>query len=551
MPRLLRTVGQLTARQVLSRVRHVAWLRTIKRAGPLQRARYAPDPAATGADLRLAAPEGDGLERARALVDDYRAGRVSYLAQEGSTNDWHGAGLPKLWRYERQYHKELVAFAALGLVDEACAMVANWAVACPPTAGDAWEPYPVARRVLAWAEAMALAPGLRPMLAPLLLPQLRLLSTHLEWHLLGNHLICDAAALVAGGAALEAGAGFAAQGAQVLQQELARQVLPDGGYAERTALYHALVARDSLLALSLARQRGMPLRLEEPLSRMLRWLSVARRRGGELPCLNDSTPQAMFIGREALARGLELELLGDDSRGEDVSLPDTGWSIAREGRHELLFEHGPLGPAEQPGHGHSDALSYELLWDGARVVVDSGVSTYDTGPLREFERSARAHATVTVDGQGPDELWAAFRAGGRGQVTARPPRRLGVLRSFEGRVQAFQGWTHDRKLHFAPGRALVVVDRVQARPGQSIVSRVPLAPGFDPRALQLVTLHGARLPDEEGSCAQAFGKRAPRQTIAFAAGADGRVAYAIAAPGAQVSLDGDSVRIDGEAIATA
>src|SRR5207247_7145397 len=134
-------------------------------------------------------------------------------------------------------------------------------------------------------------------------------------------------------------------------------------------------------------------------------------------------PEAKFVAREALARGLDLDLLDPGSdESLDAWLPDTGWTILRDGRHELLFEHGPLGPDEQPGHGHSDALSFELFWNGVPVVLDTGASTYQPGPQRTTDRSVFSHAAVSVDGEGPDELWGAFRAGGRARVESTLPR---------------------------------------------------------------------------------------------------------------------------------
>src|SRR5207253_636147 len=134
----------------------------------------------------------------------------------------------------------------------------------------------------------------------------------------------------------------------------------------------------------------------------------------------------------------------------DAWLPDTGWTIIREARHELLFEHGPLGPDEQPGHGHSDALSFELFWDGAPIVLDTGASTYEPGPQRTYERSCLSHATVSVDGEGPDELWSAFRAGGRARVASEAPRSEQGTHLLRGWLRAHQGWMHERVLAFRP-----------------------------------------------------------------------------------------------------
>ncbi len=47
------------------------------------------------------------------------------------------------------------------------------------------------------------------------------------------------------------------------------------------------------------------------------------------------------------------------------------------------------------------------------MVVDSGVATYEAGPLRAYCRSTRAHNTVEIEGRDQVELWGAFRAGRR------------------------------------------------------------------------------------------------------------------------------------------
>src|SRR5205823_162124 len=292
-------------------------------------------------------------------------------------------------------------------LEHARELVRSWMTACPPPHGDAWEAYPVARRILNWCLAGYIAPVLGAELAAGIAGQVRFLSKHLEYHLLGNHLLCDAAARA-----------------------------------------------------------------------MSRWLASIAREDG-VPYVNDSAPDASPPVSDVLSLARALHLIDgpwDSWLGRvfglvappapapprtDVELPDTGWSMVREGQHELLFEHGPIGPDEQPGHGHSDALSSELFWDGHPVVIDTGDTTYDVGSIRAFERSAAAHACVTVGGEGPDELWAAFRVGARGKVSGGRQRHDDArVRVFAGAVRAPAGWTHFRRIIFWPGEALVVLDRV-------------------------------------------------------------------------------------------
>jgi Heparinase II/III-like protein/Heparinase II/III N-terminus len=570
--RLVRTISHLRPSQVAWRIVHVGRLRRNAASRP----RYAWLDGAARFAVAGQRPGHESHELKR-VAEMWRAGKVEYLALAGDRLDWLGVGRPKLWRYERQYHAEVVALAAdpAGF-DDAQELVSSWIAACPQPRGDAWEPYPVARRILNWSLAGYVSPELGASIAAGLAAQVRFLSHHLERHLLGNHLICDAAALVAGSAAVEA-AGLAETGtlgARLLAQELERQVLPDGGYAERTAQYHAIVLRDVLLALALTRARGLALdqRVENAARAMSRWLAGVAREDA-VPYLNDAAPGATPAVREVLSLARALRLIdgpwdswlgrafGLSAPGrppeprEDLRLPDTGWTFVREGKHELLFEHGPIGPAEQPGHGHSDALSYELLWNGHAVVVDTGITTYDVGPIRDFERSAPAHATVSVAGAGPDELWAAFRVGARAKVESKIFRRtVEGVRILEGRVRAPAGWEHRRQLVYWPGVALAVFDRVVGARGM-VRSHLPLSPGctlvadgtlrFAGGSLQLARLRGTLDAGTESWVGEGFGKRRPRKSFAFRADDQGRVAYAIIAPGRSVEITGSSCVLHG------
>lgn len=527
----------------------------------------------------VTAPPRELLQREAETAGCWRDGTVAYHGQSRSRDDWKGQGMTRLWRYERHYHSELVALAAMTAADphggweaEARTLVDSWVEACPPVTPDAWEPYPVARRILNWSLAMALSPGLRDHLAPGLRSQLRFLSSHLEHHLRGNHLICDGAALLAGGAMLVDGERWRAKGEELLGNEMARQVLGDGGYAERTAQYHAIVLQDVAVATALARASGHSpgAGVTAPLAAMARWLGLVLRSDGSVPYLNDAAPDAMPDAGNVLSLVEALGLVtgpwdgwmgrsfgrsGPDAspaEPQDLELPDTGWSIVREGNHELLFEHGPIGPRDQPGHGHSDALSYELIWGGRAVVVDTGVTTYQTGPVRDHERSTRAHASASVAGSPPDELWEAFRVGARSKVSAIPGGPLpsgGRLRG--GSVRAPGGWEHRRAIACWPGRAVVVFDRVTGTQDRAVTLGVPLAPGLaldgtrvagHPAGIEFHVPRGSVRPGD-GWVGAGFERRVPRVVLEVEPSADGRACHAFLGPGCSLALSERSCTI--------
>src|SRR6185312_16896721 len=74
------------------------------------------------------------------------------------------------------------------------------------------------------------------------------LESRLERELLANHLLKNAKALVFAGALLNApeSARWRALGQQLLREQIAEQILPDGGHIERSPMYHAWVLDDLL-----------------------------------------------------------------------------------------------------------------------------------------------------------------------------------------------------------------------------------------------------------------------------------------------------------------
>ena len=550
-----RTVPYLRASQIAWRPVHAVRLQARNRLPALGSRRVQPDTAACGSPI----PAWDiaGIDMRPAEL--WQQGFVEYHGIRTARDNWRDEGQSRLWRYQRQYHAELVPLAFAN-VDETRSLVDNWIARNPPCRGDAWEPYPVARRLLNWCMASAVAPSLRETLAPWLAAQMRFVASNLERHLLGNHLLCDLCAVVAAAASVDTADSQAvgARAARMLERELERQVLPDGGYAERTAQYHVVVLHDALLALALHRARGRELGIGPTLARMLRWADWVRRADGSYPWLNDAAPDGLPAPSTLCDLAKIAEVTPVHSQPSPiVELPDTGWTILRDGKCELLFEHGLIGPNHQPGHGHADALSFELVWNGVPVVTDTGVTTYAPGNVRAFERSAAAHATVQVDGRGADEPWASFRVGGRARPVylgkSSPWRGAWLLR---GQATSYEGWLHRRRLLFWPGHILVVADEVlRMRASANVISILPLAPEWnvisgtdgcriesEGHELEVVVLEGklveatrGEYPERPGWVADGFGRGRGRFSLTFSPAQDGRLLYALVAPGVRVS----------------
>ena len=98
-----------------------------------------------------------------------------------------------------------------------------------------------------------------------------------------------------------------------------------------------------------------------------------------------------------------------------------------------------------------------------RQIVNSGTSTYEVGPLREFQRSTSAHNTVVIDGRNSSEVWGSFRVGDRAEVCAieisHSESEIIVQASHDGYNDKTLGQLHTRRWVLSNG-SLKVVDSI-------------------------------------------------------------------------------------------
>ena len=330
---------------------------------------------------------------------------------------WNRTDLPRSWLYHLHFHEFLWRLT----FEHARETARDWIV-CHPRAPYrvGWEPYPTSLRIVAWCtyffgrqrSRTAADRAFRTMLWRSIREQAQHLARNLEWHLLGNHLLENAAALAVAGSCFDdddARAWFR-KGCALLRRELPEQILPDGGHVERSPMYQCRVLHVLLVLLATGVPEIRALVLPR-LASVARALTSLTHPDGGIALLNDSAfgiyPDPGRLTREA----------GVAPAGSGVfALAVSGYYGARtrEG-HYVVCDAGPVGPDYQPGHGHADLLSFELSLCGARIVVDSGISSYEAERMRAYCRSTRAHNTVEIDGRDQVELWGAgrFRVGRR------------------------------------------------------------------------------------------------------------------------------------------
>lgn len=350
--------------------------------------------------------------------------------------DWQRRYVGHLWNYQFHYF-DYAVWCARQWTEQGDArywqrcqrLIEDWMAKTRPGQGDGWDAYPTSLRIVNWLYAdcwlagQPLDEAFQARWRASLATQLEFLSRHLEYHLLANHLLKNAKALVVGGLFFRgwpSAERWLTVGQQLLWQELKEQVLPDGGHYERTPMYHAQTLADWLECFALLQAtdclKGETAALTERLQAMAAFLTAVSYDDDTLALFNDSANTEETRPQPLLQT--VAQVCGTASVEAPSNFPQTGYFVWQtpEVAEQIVVDAGPPSVTYNTAHAHCDLLSYELRFDGKPFIVDSGVHGYGDDPFREYCRATRAHNTVMFDGQEQSEVWGTFRMARRAEI---------------------------------------------------------------------------------------------------------------------------------------
>jgi hypothetical protein len=467
-----------------------------------------------------------------------------------------------LWEVNR--HQYLFAPAFLWLVEgqeRDFRLVENhlesWLAENPPRLGVNWaSSLEVGYRAITWCWLMSMlcdAPW-RPGLKTALLTSLEAHALHVERYLStyfspNTHLTGEALALFYVGSLLQGSSHAArlrARGAGILEQELSRQVYPDGVYFEQASLYHRYTAEIYFHYALIARSTGWQASATVPIvmRRLFEVLRTLMDGSGRVPMLGDDdgglllpldcrAPDELAGLQLAAAAWLDcphlraanasppalaIWMCGESGwrqmRDRPVELPawnslhftDGGLAVLRDGWDAscamAVVDAGRHG-AMNCGHAHADALACTLSLGTCALFIDRGTFTY-VGAERDAYRATSAHNTLEIDGEPSVQPRGPFHWG---TLPSRPHGRLRIADDFSFLEASAQGHVgtghagtdrpsrHERTLCHVRGGAWVCFDRGERAEARRGTLRWQLAPGLSVRARDA---HCAHIVDAEG-----------------------------------------------------
>ena len=370
--------------------------------------------------------------------------------------------------------------------------------------------------------------------------------THIEQNLSiyfspNTHLTGEALALYVAGVALPelaASGRWRDTGRRILLGEIDRQVLADGGHAERSTHYHRYTLDFYLMALLTARLDGDADATRRFSAASLRLADFARAMAdaaGRLPLIGDDDGGMLWplTGREcadirdslAVAAAVlkrpdlapwgpqeeALWIVGPPQGGPYVQtgvasglrrptsaptsrlFPDTGYAVFRDehGGH-AVFDVGRHGYMNG-GHAHADALSMTLTLAGRPLLVDPGTATYTMEPqIRDRFRGSANHNTLTIDGRSQAHAKGPFHWHTHADAVLHGWRHSTTLDWAEASHGSYGRVTHRRSVVRSRGSGWLLVDDVLGTGRHTAAAHWHLDPHWTLRAndlRQLVATH--------------------------------------------------------------
>jgi uncharacterized heparinase superfamily protein len=268
-------------------------------------------------------------------------------------------------------------------------------------------------------------------------------------------------------------------------EEVATQILPDGGHLSRSPEELLSAYRILSMVMDALTETGAPIPadLRSAHDRIVPMLRFFRHGDGALAHFNG--------GNEGDARVVAALLARDQVRGQtSLHAPHSGYQRLSTAKSLAILDCGPPPPAAYSCRAHAGCLAFEFSVGAQRIVVNCGAETGGVGRWGGALRASAAHSTVTLadtsmmatlapglarDLLGPRLLADAGRVETSRNTTSHGGR---IEASHDFYLEAF-GIRHHREFIMSPeGKRLTGCDRLLPRLAHRSRAAVPFATRF-------------------------------------------------------------------------
>ena len=348
----------------------------------------------------------------------------SFLNETHSLDEigWDNPNILKLWKYNLHYFDYLNTKNSTQNQPALYRLMLNWINKNPPGTGTGWEPYPVSLRIVNWIKWALNGNHLSKEMLHSLAVQVRWLTRRLEFHLLGNHLIANAKALIYAGFFFQGNEAdyWLKRGIKIMLDQMPEQILDDGAHFELSTMYQGIIIEDFLDLINLANTYNDNSRItldvnhmQNRVIKMLTWLGSMCHPDGKIGFFNDAAFGIAPAYHDLISYANRCKIESSQKNTKITNNKNSGYIRLERNGAVLLIDVARIGPDYLPAHAHADTLAFEFSLGKQRIFVNSGTSCYHLCRERIYQRSTAAHNTVQIDKQDSSEVWGSFRVARR------------------------------------------------------------------------------------------------------------------------------------------
>lgn len=359
-------------------------------------------------------------------------------------------------------------------------------------------------------------------------------------------------------------------GLRILLEQLDKHVQRDGVYFEQSSYYHRYTT-DFYLHLRIllaANEEPVPEHLDAKLLQLLDFLMYITRPDGKTPLFGDDDGgrlmkldnrdandfrATLFTGAAVFNRGDYKFVAGDaaketlwllgpkalnevdkinasEPQQQSIGFEESGYYVMRDSwtpaANYLFFDCGHHG-ADNCGHAHADALSFELAVNGRTMLVDPGTYAYTASrELRDSFRTSAAHNTVTINGEswsipaGPFS-WKTIGTSKRSSWLSK--KRFDYIAASQNHSDTLPGeLEHRREILFLKDDYWIIRDRVDSPGAHDIKLWLHFDSNVTPsHGLHVSTFGHGEWIRESGWVSHCYGSKEEAPVHAFSVHVDG------------------------------
>jgi|GEM_PF-688029 len=398
---------------------------------------------------------------------------------------WNNTKASHLWNFNLHYFEFAIALAAaytkkkdIKYYNKFKELLLNWLENNSDIKGDAWQAYTISLRIPnlficfdLFGKIFEDDKEFREKILQNIYLQYNYLMQNQEQHLLGNHYFENIKTILICSLYFKKDSIYKTYFSR-LQKQIKEQILDDGMHFELSLMYHKIVLEDIIrIAFCLQQRKPDDIEILFPIiQKMVNVLASLEKDMGKIPLFNDAGGGVAKETYQLLKA--TKHLFGIEPIYKN-NFPEAGYYKYYKENIAIMFDIGRLGPDYMPGHGHCDALSFEVSLAGKPVFVNSGTYQYQ-GKLRNYFRSTEAHNTIMIGNQQQSECWGEHRVARRISNVIFKETEHGLFGAYENYLGNF----HQRNIELTDTKVLTIKDWVKVKSGRITHSYLHLAPNL-------------------------------------------------------------------------